>query len=107
MIRYSGVYCIEQDANGQLYKRTRISGKRFDIFPMKTAYIIYDTHDNWILATMMFEPIARGTSGGKAKAEQVARELQPDIRRFTYENPRYITRGGIVVTENVDVYKIG
>lgn len=107
MIGYGAVYCIETGDRLQRYKRTKISKKRLPILPMNTAVIAYDSHGNWIVGTLFWEPLARGTSGGKEEAIKAVYKLQRRVDRIEYDYNRYITRTGFVVTLNADVYKIG
>lgn len=107
MLGYSGIYCIETGDRLQRYRRTKFSKKRLPMFPMDTAIIAYDYHGNYVVYTLMYEPLARGTSGGKDAGIKAAHRLQRKITDIKYEHVRYITRCGVTVTEQTDVYKIG
>ncbi|MEI3606902.1 hypothetical protein SPD48_14455 [Pseudogracilibacillus sp. SE30717A] len=103
MIKYSGDYCIERDEQGRLYKRTR-KGKRFDMFPMNTAVIAYDSHSNFVIYTLMYEPLIRGKRS-EFDAIKEAKAMQPDVK-IEWERVRYITRCGVVVAGRPGVYRI-
>ncbi len=105
MVGYVGTYCIERGERNQLYKRTRISRTKHPIFPMNVAVIAIDSHSNYVIYTLLYEPVARG-NGTESEAIGKARRLQRNVD-IEWERVRYITRCGVVCNNEVDIYLRG